>query len=144
MNVPRAWLAREPAAERAVRFTGERECDADAWPAPVRNDSVARAIPIACYAESASTDTGGHNENPRPPPSCAPPRGMLVAVITADCGKPQRYARGWLRVRLDGPVYAHLAPRSPWHTAVWLLATCLLALVPGLLGLAVLVHRKML
>ncbi|OXY89318.1 hypothetical protein [Streptomyces diastatochromogenes] len=55
MNVPRAWLARvsrPPPSEKA----GSRASAMPAPdPAPVRNDSVVPAIPIAFRAESAST-----------------------------------------------------------------------------------------
>ncbi|MFJ8137867.1 hypothetical protein [Streptomyces sp. NPDC096013] len=67
-------------------------------------------LPIAFYAECGSASTQGPNANTDTAAIARTARRIPVAVLTAGGARPPSYARGWRLVRLDGAVYAYIAP----------------------------------
>jgi hypothetical protein len=69
-------------------------------------------LPIAFYAGCGSASTSGPNANTDAATLARTAQRMPVAVLTTGAIRPPSYARGWRLVRLDGAVYAYLAPTS--------------------------------
>ncbi|MFF4507544.1 hypothetical protein [Streptomyces sp. NPDC001401] len=70
------------------------------------------AIPIAFSAGCGSANTGGPNANTNAAAIARAAQRMPVAVLTTGTARPPSYARGWTLTRLDGGVYAYLAPTA--------------------------------
>ncbi|MFI5887365.1 hypothetical protein [Streptomyces sp. NPDC051554] len=69
-------------------------------------------LPIAFYAGCSSASTGGPNANADAATITQAAQRMPVAVLTTGAARPPSYARGWRLVRLDGAVYAYIAPTA--------------------------------
>ncbi|WP_406460037.1 hypothetical protein OH768_35525 [Streptomyces sp. NBC_01622] len=69
-------------------------------------------IPIAFSAGCASASTDGPNANTDATGIAQAAQRMPVAVLTTGATRPPSYARGWRLVRLDGAVYAYIAPTA--------------------------------
>ena len=69
-------------------------------------------LPIAFYAGCGSASTNGPNANTDAPAIAQAAQRMPVAVLTTGAARPPAYARGWRLVRLDGAVYAYIAPTA--------------------------------
>lgn len=69
-------------------------------------------LPIAFYAGCGSASTSGPNANAVAATITQTAQRMPVAILTTGATRPPSYARGWRLVRLEGAVYAYIAPAS--------------------------------
>ncbi len=69
-------------------------------------------LPIAFYAGCGSASTSGPNANADAATIAQTAQRMLTAVLTTGATRPPSYARGWRLVRLEGAVYAYIAPTA--------------------------------
>lgn len=68
------------------------------------------AIPIAFYAGCGSADTAGNNANSTVAGLTRTAQRIPVAALTTRTARPPSFARTWRVFRLEGSVYAYIAP----------------------------------